>query len=238
MSRGDDTNGWVGEDEMLLADAEGPESARADAAFGQAKRRDAALQRRGQLERIREVFELGDGEAYEDARIRTFYRVIGYVHEQKWREAMDDLRRETLVGERPEQREWREQQRADTFGPERVHQTTFNDGALFLPDREAIRGMTHRLKDAIEGANEYLRIEHPGMVAEKQFTYPNPYQDLWVIDPIDPSRRGERIDGGSLIVVPAVGQVYPAGSGAEPRPPEVIGMIGPPDLEWDDLSGT
>ena len=234
MNRGDDPKGWVGEDEMLLADAEGSGSARADVAFGQARRRDLALQRRGQLERIREVFDLGDGEAYEDIRIRTFYEVIGYVHEQKWLEAVEDLRRRLLAEERPEDRVWRlEMMNTETMDADRVHARTLHVDALFLSDQRAVAGMTHERKEAIASANEYLETEHPGMVADERHTYPNPYQDLWVIDPIDPDQRDEVICGGSVVVVPAEGEVYEAGDGSQPRPPEVLGMIGPPDTNWD-----
>lgn len=232
MSRGDDPKDWVGEDELLLADAEGPESARADAAFGQAKRQDMAIQRRGQLERIREVF--GRGEDYDDVRIQVFYQVIGYVHEQKWLEAVEELRRRLLADDRPEHRELRmEILNTDLVTTDRVHPMTWNVEALFVSDRRAIAGMTHQRKEAIARANEYLEGEQPGMVAEEQHTYPNPYQDLWVIDPIDPAHRGEQRDGGSLVVVPAAGKVYEAGDGARPHPPEVVGMIGPPDSDWD-----
>ncbi|WP_404385261.1 hypothetical protein LL946_04670 [Knoellia locipacati] len=234
MSRANDPKGWVGEDEMLPADAEGSESARAAVAFGQAKRRDWALQRRGQLERIREVFDLGEGPAYEDVRVRTFYEVIGYVHEQKWLETVEDLRRRLLPDERPQDREWRlEMMQSEDMDADRVHPRTLNVDALFLSDRRAVAGMTRQRDEAIARANEYLETVHPGMVADERHTYPNPYQDLWVIDPIDPDQRDEVICGGSLVVVPAEGKVYEAGDGAQPRPPEVLGMIGPPDTNWD-----
>jgi hypothetical protein len=60
MATGDDPKRWVSEDEMLLADGEGVESAHAAVALGRAKRRETALERRGQLDRICEVFGLGD----------------------------------------------------------------------------------------------------------------------------------------------------------------------------------
>jgi hypothetical protein len=229
MATGDDPKRWVSEDEILLADGEGVESAHAAVALGRAKRRETALERRGQLDRICQVFGLGDDDPYDDVRIRVLYRVIGYVHEQVWREALDEVRRQVLDDDRRESREWR----SEMLNADRVHSATFNDAAVFLPDGRAIAGMTQRREQAMARANEYLESERLGMVAVEQCTYPNPYQDLWVVDPVDPDHRVERREGGFLVVVPAAGDVHQAGSGVTPRPAEMVGMIGPPNDEWD-----
>ncbi|WP_156971531.1 hypothetical protein [Knoellia sinensis] len=229
MSRGKDPANWVGEDEMVLADLEGHDSARADAAFGRDKRRSIGLERRGQLERIREVFGSGDPDGVDDVRLRVLYHVIGYVHEQKWREAVDEVRRWLLSDARQEHREWREAH----LNMERVHATPLNWDALFLPDRHAIAAMTHQRRAAIDIASDYLTGQGSGLIPEEETTYPNPYQDLWIVDPVDPKHRGEHRAGGNLVVVPTIGPAYAAGTSSEPLTAETVGMIGPPDLEWD-----
>lgn len=229
MSRGKDPGTWVGEDELVLADLEGHDSARADAAFGRDKRRSIGLERRGQLERIREAFDLGDPDGFDDVRLRILYLVIGYVHEQKWREAVDEVRSWLLSDARQEHREWREAH----LNMDRVHATPLNWDALFLPDRHAIAAMTHQRRAAIDIASDYLTGEGSGLIAEEETTYPNPYQDLWIVDPVDPKHRGEHRAGGNLVVVPTFGPAYAAGTSSEPLTAETVGMIGPPDLEWD-----
>lgn len=66
------------------------------------------------------------------------------------------------------------------------------------------------------------------MVVDDSAVHPNPYQDLWIAEYLDP----EHPDGGGLIIVPAVGDPYRLGS-LPPRPVEMIGAILPPDEEWD-----
>jgi len=116
---------------------------------------------------------------------------------------------------------------------DRVHATPLNWDALFLPDRHAIAAMTHRRRAAIDLASDYLTGLDSRLVAEEETTYPNPFQDLWIVDPVDPKHRGEHRAGGNLVVVPTVGPAYAAGTSSEPHTAETIGMIGPPDLQWE-----
>lgn len=222
MAKDERTRDRVSEDEFLLGDLEGADATRSAASSRRAKHRRTALERRGQLERIREVFGLGVDDAYDDLRI------IGHVSDHAWREAIEELRREVLGGTSPDLLA----ARRDFLSRGRQEPATFHEESLFLPDRQAIAGMSLPREQAITRANAYFEANELGLAAEPEFTYPNPYQDLWVADPSDPNHPAAQRDGGSLVVVPAQAEVYEVGS-IPPNPPEAIGMIGPPDDEWD-----
>lgn len=225
----DDGRDWLTEDEVLLAESEGEATMRADRAYARARGRRTALERRGQLERICEVFGLGDTRAYDDVRVRILYKIVRYVDEHVWRETIEDLGRQVLGHEAPALRALR----SDRLGMGRDEPATTHDEALFEPDRSAVAGMTHHRRRALALAGEFLEGSRDGLVATDERLYPNPYQDLWVVDPVDPDDPGEERDGGYLVVVPASGEVYRADGGAPPHPTELVGMIGPPDEEWD-----
>lgn len=72
------------------------EAARAAAASGRAKGPQRARERRVQLERICDVYPVSTDGGYQDFRIQLFNRVIGYVNEQVWRDALADAHRRML----------------------------------------------------------------------------------------------------------------------------------------------
>ncbi|MFK5645124.1 hypothetical protein ACI3ET_01230 [Ornithinimicrobium sp. LYQ121] len=232
---------WVSEDEMLLADLEGVDAARATVAYARERRRRTALQRWGQLQRIADVFGLGELDAYNDVRLRVLRSVIGYVDEHVWRDAIADVRRQVLEttdgqGWFPDlavRRTMRERYVLDVqeYG-EQARAVTVDEEALFLPDPHAVSGMSVDRKTAVARAQAHLTAEGSTMVVQEDDVFPNPYQDLWIVGYADPEHPDEVLDGGGPIIVPAHGEVYELGS-LPPRPAELIGAILPPDEEWD-----
>ncbi len=191
----------VGEDVMYLAETEGVEAAQAAVAYARERRRAIARQRLAQLRRICEVYGLDVG-AEGDVTARVLRLVAGHLHEQVWREAIESVR------------------------PDRPDSLDRDDEVLFMRDRWAVGRMTLRRAHALDRANAYL--EGTGMVAMEESTYPNPYQDLWVVDPVAVAPPGEARDGSFVVIVPAVAEPYSVRVDSG-RPTELLGMIGPHD---------
>jgi uracil-DNA glycosylase len=63
---------------------------------------------------------------------------------------------------------------------------------------------------AVERADAYLATQGSTLRAFADGARPNPVQDLWVIEPRDPTgaQQDTLLDGGSLLAVPAAGAVY------------------------------
>lgn len=167
MASGDEPRDWISEDEALLAEIEGDEAARASVASGRAKRQQIALERRSQLERICDVYSVSTDGGYHDLRIQVFNRVVGYVNEHVWRDSLADAHRRSLGENLSEWREMREM-RDDIMGGHGGTESrigTFNEEALFLPDRQAIAGMSLRREEAVARAQAHLDAEGSRLVA-------------------------------------------------------------------------
>lgn len=231
----------VTEDELLLADMEGTEVARATVAYGRDRRRREGLKRWGQLQRIAEVYGLGELDAFDDVRLRVLHQVIGYVDEHVWRDAVAEVRHHVLEASEgegwfpqlAEQRTMREDTGWITDqDQEAARPVVADEKALFEPDTYAVADMTLTRREALSRARKHLADEDSPMVVHDDAVHPNPYQDLWIVEYLDPELPDEILDGGGPIIVPAVGDPYRLGS-LPPRPVEMIGAILPPDEEWD-----
>ncbi len=231
----------VGEDELILADLEGSSAARATVGFGRERRRRMAHERWGQLQRIAEVYGLGEQDAFDDVRLRVLHEVIGYVDEHVWRDTVDDVRRHIL--EDVEGNGWF----PEVADRRRVHghlePPVLHDGspaqdlhahetALFQPVGYAISDMTMDEREAASRAAAHLVDEHSSMIVDETYVCPNPYLDLWLVGYTDPQQPGAQLDGGGAIVVLADGQTYRLDAGPG-RPRELLGAILPPDDEWE-----
>lgn len=242
MSKDKGARDLVGEDEMLLAEMEGVEGARATVAYSRAKTRRIGDERWGQLQRIHEAFGQDGRDAFDDIRLRMLWKTIGYLAEPAWRRALAEMRDEMLEGE--DREEWRrrrlvvlamarmEQSFApDSPGLEGAEPEQVDVDALFLPDRKAIGRMTLDCATAVERAREHLGREGSSLAVSEDRTAPNPYQDLWIVNHFDPDFPETILVGGGPIIVPANGALYYL-EALPPRSAELIGAIMPPDDEW------
>lgn len=238
MAKKDQPGRGVTEDELLLADLEGVEVARATVAYARDRRRRQGLERWGQLQRIAEVYGLGELDAFDDVRLRVLHEVIGYVDEHVWRDAVAKVRHEVLeatdgegwfpyLAEQPTA--WEETSgTADRYqDPERR-----DEEVLFKPDKSAVADMTLTRREAVSLAKRHLSVAQPPMVVDDDAVHPNPVLDLWVVGYVDPEHPDEILDGDGPIIVPADGDPYRLAS-LPPRPVEMIGAILPPDEQWD-----
>lgn len=89
----------VTEDEMMLADMESADAASATVSYARERRQRRGRERWGQLQRIAEVYGLGELDAFDDVRLRVMHEVIAYVDEHVWGDAVDDVRRHILEDE-------------------------------------------------------------------------------------------------------------------------------------------
>lgn len=230
----------VGEDELILADLEGSAGARATVDFARERRRRKALERWGQLQRIAEVYGLGERDAFDDVRLRVLYEVIGYVDEHVWRDTIDDVRRHIL--EDAEGNGWFPEvaERRRIHGP--LEPPVLHDGspaqdlhaheaALFRPVGHAISDMTLNQRQAVSRAAAHLVDGRSSMTVDEDYVCPNPYLDLWLVGYTNPQQPGAQLDGGGAIVVLADGQTYSLDAGPG-RPRELLGAILPPDDDW------
>ncbi len=233
---------FVSEDELLLADMEGVHAARATVAYARERRRRTGLQRWGQLQRIAEVFGLGELDAYDDVRLRVLHEVIGYVEEHVWRNAIDDVRHQVLEatdgeGWFPELAERRTMEQR--FGPkldedgDHARPVAVDEEALFKTDRDAIAGLSVDSKEAVARAQAHLTAEGSTMVVRDDYVCPNPYQDLWIVGYADPEHPDEILIGGGPVIVPGRDEVYELGCQHSGPGREYVGAILPPDDEWD-----
>lgn len=120
----------VNEDELLLADLEGVESAQATIAYARDRRRRRGLERWAQLQRIAEVYGLGELDAFDDVRLRVLRQVSGYLDEHVWRDAVDELRHHVL-----------EASQGEGWFPELAEQNAMREefGFLLHHDGELVR---------------------------------------------------------------------------------------------------
>lgn len=243
MVRGGRRQRSMTEDEMMLADLEGAEVASATVSYARERRRRQGRERWGQLQRIAEVYGLGQQDAFDDVRLRVLHEVIAYVDEHVWRDAIDDVRRHILedeegVGWFPELPERRQlelplpTELSGDLDDGPAHSLTTREDALFLPPSHAIIDMTMKRKDAVAFGRAHLVDEQSSMIADEDHVCPNPYLDLWIIGYTDPQHPGEPLDGGGSIVVLPDGRTYEL-DGGPGRPRELLGAILPPDEEWE-----
>ena len=231
----------VSEDEMVLADLEGAEVASATVSYARERRRRQGRERWGQLQRIAEVYGLGEPDAFDDVRLRVLHEVVAYVDEHVWRDAIDDVRRHILEdddgdGWFPDVAERRRAgmpvERPVGIDDDPARSLAAREDALFQPPRHAISDMTMTQNDAVTRARSHLEDEGSSMVVDEEFICPNPYLDLWVVGYTDPEHPGEPLDGGGPIIVLADGRTYQLGGGPG-RPRELLGAVLPPDDEWE-----
>lgn len=231
----------VTEDEMMLADMEGADAASAIVSYARERRRRQGRERWGQLQRIAEVYGLGEPDAFDDVRLRVMHEVIAYVDEHVWRDAIEDARRHILEdaegdGWFPELAEGQQfplplHRPLDIDDSPARHLST-HDNALFLPPRQAISDMTMKRKDAVARARAHLTSEQSSMIVDEESVCPNPFLDLWIVGYTNPQHPRQSIDGGGPIIVLADGQTYLSTAGPG-RPREFLGAILPPDDQWE-----
>lgn len=225
MTGEDSPRRWVGEDELILADMEGVAAARATVQLGRERRRQLRDRRWEHLERIRAVHGSRDDE---DFLLRVFHRVLGYVPEEIWDDALEELRERVTDDDLPWEKPSAVLARLDgLLGTDgRV-----NDRALFEREETAISGMSITRARAIRLAQAVLDDEQSSQRVDERYVHPNPYLDLWLVGYGDPSRPDEVIAGGSTLLVLRDGEVVRSGS----RPgSEILGAIFPAEeVVWD-----
>ncbi len=233
----------VTEDELMLAELEGAESASATVSYARERRRRQGRERWGQLQRIAEVYGLGELDAFEDVRLRVLHEVVAYVDEHVWRDALDDVRRHILEDEGGDGwfPELAERRRLENDIPAELswdlddspaRSLVAHEDALFLPPRHATSDLTMTKQVAVARARAHLVGEGSSMVVHEGYVCPNPYLDLWIVGHTDPDHPGQPIDGGGPIVVLPDGRTYEMEAGPG-RPRELLGAILPPDDEWE-----
>ena len=146
---------------------------------------------------------------------------LGRLHMGVWFRAMQELREE-LMG--TDHDAWVIQRDGATMlNPAPDDQVApYRDEELCGDDRFVDTRMTLCREAAVDVVRGCLEAEGSADVIRRENVQPNPYRDLWVIDPTHAS--GEMRCGGSAFVVRADGSTYEFG-GPPPWPAELIGVV-------------